>query len=346
MSKTVFVLGAGSSQEAKLPVGSELKKHIASSLDIWFEDFRQTRGDRAITAALSLAAAPSRDIGPFQQAAWRIRDAMPQAISIDHYIDAHSGDSQVEICGKLAIVRSILEAEAKSSINANSSTVNPSIHFEEIENTWFNPFFRLLTEDCRKADIEKRISSVALIVFNYDRCIEHYLYYALQRYYAISDRDAADLLRKMDIFHPYGRVGSLPWLDPINAVEFGGTPDPRLLFTLSGQIKTFTEGTNAASSDILKIRDLMTDANKIVFLGFAFHRLNLDLLLPIPGSSGQNVPCPIIASALGISVPDTEHIARDLISRWGGKRKASLQIRSGFSCARLFSEHWRSLSLV
>lgn len=39
---------------------------------------------------------------------------MPQSISIDNFIDSHKGDKEIELCGKLAIVRAVLEAEAKS----------------------------------------------------------------------------------------------------------------------------------------------------------------------------------------------------------------------------------------
>jgi hypothetical protein len=103
--KTVFIIGAGASKEAGLPVGSELKESIAKALDIRFEKLtRMINGDHFIFEAFRLAAAkdpPHNDLLPsFQRAGWRIRDAMPQAISIDNFIDTHSEDKQIELCGE------------------------------------------------------------------------------------------------------------------------------------------------------------------------------------------------------------------------------------------------------
>jgi hypothetical protein len=35
------------------------------------------------------------DINPSLEAAWRIREALPQAISIDNFIESHQGDERV-----------------------------------------------------------------------------------------------------------------------------------------------------------------------------------------------------------------------------------------------------------
>jgi hypothetical protein len=335
----VFILGAGASNEVRLPTGFELKSEISSLLDIRFEGYRQIGGDGCISQALNCAA---KDINPFLHAAWRIRDAMTQAISIDNFIDAHSGDSQVELCGKLAIAKSILAAEDNSLLQVDRNTLSPVIQFSHIDDTWFISFFRLLTENCRSSDLAARLSSVGLIVFNYDRCIEHYLYFALQNYYGISDKEAASLVAKMDIFHPYGKVGGLPWIEPNSSIAFGGSPSARQLFDLAKQIRTFTEGTDIASSDIHKIRTLVATASRIVFLGFAFHRLNLDLLQP--ATSDSNRVCQIFASGYGISDHDAIHIAEDISARWS-IRKADIVVRAHCKCAKLFNEHWRALSL-
>jgi len=50
--KTVFIIGAGASKEAGLPVGSDLKKVIARALDIRFKDLGQmVSGDNCIYQA-------------------------------------------------------------------------------------------------------------------------------------------------------------------------------------------------------------------------------------------------------------------------------------------------------
>src|SRR5437899_8342055 len=108
--KTVLIVGAGASQEVGLPIGSELKKLIATALDIRVErgGYQLTSGNHHIYEALRQTAAQNptqRDLlRSLQSACWKIRDAMPQATSIDSFLDVHSDYKHIELCGKLAIV--------------------------------------------------------------------------------------------------------------------------------------------------------------------------------------------------------------------------------------------------
>jgi hypothetical protein len=119
--KTVFVIGAGASNEADLPISAELKTSIAAALDIRFDlANRLERGDYKVVEALRLAVAaedpPARDIRPYVHAAWQICKAMPLDTSIDNFINTHPGDAKIELCGKLAIVRTILAAEGQPAV--------------------------------------------------------------------------------------------------------------------------------------------------------------------------------------------------------------------------------------
>src|SRR2546430_729177 len=95
-SKTVFIVGAGASQEAGLPTGAQLKDIIAEKLNLTYklgiDPTSPDTGDRAIAWALveHVRKIGNNDINPYLFEAWKIRDAMPQAISIDNYIDAHN----------------------------------------------------------------------------------------------------------------------------------------------------------------------------------------------------------------------------------------------------------------
>lgn len=347
--KTVFIVGAGASKEVGLPIGSELTKSIATALDIRFEaGYRLIRGDHRIVEALRVAAGnsdpPSRDINPLLQAGWRIRDAMPQASSIDAFIDSLSGDKQIELCGKLAIVRTILEAEAKSHLFVEFLGVNQQLTYDRLENAWFNRFFRLLIENCKPSDIAKRLSSVVLVIFNYDRCIEHFLYYAIQNYYGMSAADVVQLLQRLEIYHPYGTVGSLPWFSQNHAIAYGATTSATQLLGLASQIKTYTEGTDESSSDVNAVRSYMKTSDKLVFLGFAFHRLNMELLLPSATSQTQCTDQRVFGTAYGISDSDTESI-RAKFATWASFMNY-VQIRNDLTCNQLFHEYWRSLSFV
>lgn len=337
-----------------LPVGSELKTRIAEVLGISFDDLdarviRDKRIFQALRESVSSASSPhaqSKRLQSFLEAGWRIHDAMPQAISIDNFIDTHSDNEDIEFCGKLAIVRTILEAEAKSALTIDRKQGNSRLRFEELTETWFNKFFQRLSENCKRADLKNRLKSVALIIFNYDRCIEHFLYYAFQNYYSMSSSESAELLQGLEVYHPYGMVGSLPWQSTDNAIEFGSEPNWRQLLLLAQQIKTFAEGTDEHSSEVNSIRSNMKTAQRLVFLGFAFHKLNLEILLPV----GANyTSCPdgrcVLATAHRISDSDVRVISDDLAAR-GVLSARDIQIRNNLTCNGLFEEYSRTISFT
>ena len=67
---------------------------------------------------------PLRDVNPILHAAWKIRDALPQAISIDNFLDSRP-DPHIELCGKLAIAKAIVRGihAGSDAIQAKRSEV-------------------------------------------------------------------------------------------------------------------------------------------------------------------------------------------------------------------------------
>ena len=160
----------------------------------------------------------------------------------------------------------------------------------------------------------------------------------------MSGNEATALISKIKIHHPYGVVGLLPWQQQHNNVCFGGVPNSQQLLDIASQIKTFTEGTNPESSEIMSIRENVLNANTIVFLGFAFHELNMELILPSNFSTGGNISASnCYATSLGISESDSEIIRADILRRFKNK-KANIFLKN-ISCSELFQEYWRSISL-
>ena len=345
--KTLYIVGAGASREAGLPTGHKLKETIADLLDMRFDFSEQISGDDYICDALRIYVSQpeiqEKDINPYLHAARRIRDAMPQAISIDSFIDTHNGDKKIELCGKLAIVRSILDAERNSKLYIDPSNSNNRLNFSALEKTWYASFMKLLSENCTKENLPKRLKSVALIVFNYDRCIEHFLYNSLQNYYGLKPHEAEKLVNEIEIYHPYGVVGNLPWQGD-QSVPFGAEPDAQILLTLAHQIKTFTEGTDPESSNIAAIHDRVSRANPIVFLGFAYHKLNMELLWPKGRIFNTTEPRSCFGTAMGISEHDCERIKREMSPSYK-RTMTALEIRKDLHCCDLFKEYWRSLPL-
>ena len=342
-----LIVGAGASRELGLPTGTELKKTILSFLDFRFDlGSRLKSGDYPIFWALQqhVRGSGKQDINDYLRAAHRIKDAMPQAISIDNFIDTHQGDSRIELCGKLAIVKSILDAERRSLLFVDTSAGRTKMDFARTDATWLNPFFRILTENCRASGLKERLSRVTLIVFNYDRCIEHYLHYALQNYYDLGHQEAADLINGMDVYHPYGTVGRLPWQRDTTNIGFGAELESTQLLSIARQIKTFTESTDPGSSEIAKIRSATRTSKRLLFLGFAFHKLNMQLL-----QSPEKPPLPdqfkrIFATAMGISRNDASEISEELM-RLGSFLQPNVIVRNDLACNAIFSEFARGLSV-
>lgn len=344
-NRTLIVVGAGASSECKLPTGFELRARIASLLDIRFQGYDIKSGDAEICEALRLFVQKtgSRDINPYLHAGRRIRDAMPQAISIDNFIDSHQGDKNLELCGKLAIVRSILESERRSSLHVDKRTSRRHPNYSTLGETWYSAFMQLLTQNCRIEQLPERLSKITFVVFNYDRCVEHFLFHGVQNYYGIDETTAAELLRNLSVFHPYGSVGALPWQNPESSVEFGGETSTGELLQLAGGIKTFTEGTDPNASDVRAIREHFREATVLLFLGFAFHRMNLALIKPdVPHGNPADVR--YYGTAAGMSNSDCELIREDLVGL-ASARPDRIVLRNDLKCGPFFREYWRSLSL-
>lgn len=347
--KLVLVVGAGASKEVSLPTGEQLKHKIAKVLDIQFaHGFERVSGDSYITQAFRLLVQQEDgrqgDINPYLYASWMIRDAMPQAASIDNFIDAHREDIRIAECGKLAIARCILEAEESSTLRIDRSNINNKMNFKALEPTWYNWFFRLLIENCPVQEIAKRLSNISIITFNYDRCIEQYLHAALRNYYGIDAANATEILKSLNIFHPYGSLGELYWPIGSSASNFGSFTDARQLLEVSQKIKTFSEGTDETHSDIVEIRSTMETAKQIAFLGFSFNKQNLDLLFGPKGKTISARRIPIFATGVGLSESNAEVIRAEL-SDMSGSDLSNIQIRRELTCADLLQEYSRSLEI-
>lgn len=164
-----------------------------------------------------------------------------------------------------------------------------------------------------------------------------FFWIALQVYFGISSEKAKKIVNDIEIFHPYGQVGRLEWQEFCSSsVLFGG--EGADISSLFQNIRTFTEQTSDKSY-IEKIRSAITDVEIIVFLGFAFHKMNMTL---IKGDSKPNVRR-IIATALGMS-NDAAAIVENELGAFKLSPEYAAQLRTDLTCAQLIDEYYRSLS--
>lgn len=350
--RTVFVVGAGASKEVDLPIGRELTTAIARALSFRVERGQlQEGGDESILAVLRRLAdreqaADRRDhpLNSYLRAAWRIRDAMPQAQSIDNFIDSHQDEQYVTLCGKLAIVQTILQAERASKLYVDPSNTYNKIDFTKIRDTWFARFFERVTEGCGKAAIKARFASITFVVFNYDRCIEHFLHCALQNYYQMKPEEATDAMSALEVFHPYGTVGDLSWQHPGQlTVGFGAGAHSATLSELAQAIRTFTEGMGDRTGELDAIRKRVDSASRLIFLGFAFHRQNMRLLLRDLGKGEARLSTRVFGSTFAMSKSDVESVESDLSMQKFDRTRIAFE---AVKCNSLYEEYSRSLSFA
>ena len=320
---TVFVVGAGASAEYGIAVGDKLKLEIAHLLNLYYDGGQLTRGDHQIDEWLrrhNQATTGSYQISQAQfRSARLISDAMPHALSIDNFIDAHRGDEEIALCAKLGITKAILLEEGRSTLAALKNPYD-AFSFTHVANTWLARLFQMATENVAKSEVEELFDNLTLIVFNYDRCVEAYFPRALQQYYGMQPREAAQLLSKLRIIHPYGVAGGLDDRGEMT-VPFGST-DVDLLEVSQG-IRTFSEG--LADSRIgSHIEAALRSASTLVFLGFSFHPLNLELL----NSSTPHLKR-ILATTHGLSKSAVATIEKTLLETYNKAEPRGLIMSQG-----------------
>ena len=55
-------------------------------------------------------------------------------------------------------------------------------------------------------------SNLTIITFNYDRSLEHYLYNTFLNFTkSLTEKEKIEELKKLKIYHVYGKLADLPW---------------------------------------------------------------------------------------------------------------------------------------
>lgn len=172
----------------------------------------------------------------------------------------------------------------------------------------------------------------------YDRSLEHFLFHALKRLYGADDFQAASWVNSLKIIRPYGSLGSLPWQGH-GGTEYGAKAKVDKIESIYERIRTFGEQLDDKEL-ILSLREQIRLASSVVFLGFAFHRQNVELLTP--GESGT--PKSVFATAYGVSKNGCDVIERQ-IRRMLRLINTPPQIRRDLTCSKLFDVYWQRFAI-
>jgi hypothetical protein len=337
-AKTVLVIGAGASVEVGLPMGADLLKQIVK-----MTSFRNPTGNFTGDIIISQALMQYLDEGTdrtkyFQhiEAASQIGKSAEQALSIDNVIDALE-NPKIELVGKLGIARAILDAESKSKRFKYIDNIRHNLNLSNFNDVWYSSLKKILTENIRKSDVSSIFKNLEIINFNYDRCLEHYLPISLASYYGVPPSEIQSIMQGLIIHRPYGVAGRLPWQrGTTHSVDFGECR-PEQLAAIVQQIRTFTERVKEGK-ELAAMRKAIGAADRIVFLGFAFHRQNVKLLAQKIQTHAE-----IVATAYKISSSDKSVIISEIESAFTNAKPSRIEL-ADMTCAQFFTEYSRTLT--
>ncbi|HKS20967.1 MAG TPA: hypothetical protein VJS63_17315 [Bradyrhizobium sp.] len=269
----VIIVGAGAGFEYRMPLGSKLASDIADAVRFRFEHFSRTptNGDPSLFNLLFRRFQQDlTTLNRFTQAGNDLASTITAAVSVDDALYQLSENATAVTLGKMAIFQTILRAEAGSSLKFSRETGR--IDEAAGRNDWIEALFSMAIAGLKKSELRSAFQNVTFISFNYDRCIEHYLYWAFQRI-GVDSVQAAEVVECLNMIRPYGGLGPvLPNTNGRIEFGFGGHLDP---YEILDRIRTYTE---SSIHDGARLKGALHDAHLIIFLGFGFHPQNLELL--------------------------------------------------------------------
>lgn len=259
---TTFILGAGASADFGFPTGGELINNLTDILYFRGNLSLRAEGDEYL---LHYFRKKRDHTNRYLQASHAIRDALPHNLSIDNFLKDRNDDLFDEIA-KLAVTRIIKEAEKILFTN-----------FKD-EFKWIRDLITIIKDGYSKEDVKKIFEKVKIITFNYDRSFEFLLSHAVANAYTITIKEALEIVHTINIVHPYGSLGKIS-----EEIEFSKSRkmiddhfNKDKLPEISGGLKTFSE--TLADGIQNQIQNAIEYADRLIFLGFGFHKSNLDLL--------------------------------------------------------------------
>lgn len=246
--KTVFITGAGASSDYYYPCGSEFLKQIIDKLLLLDNDLSKIN---------HIDFDWRKGIG--KEIAQLLYDSKP--LSIDEWLSVEV-NKKYRSCIQFIISHLILSYEAK---------------FADATNTYFDSIWNMMIKDARTID-QFLTNKVSFITFNYDRTIEVFLKTRIKSRYGIqTEAEMEIILDHFKVFHFYNTC-----FDSTFEIEYGkfAPLDP---YHLNCLIKKYQRVSLIYDQNddhyIENVSNQLYIADRIVFLGFAFHEKATDIIL-------------------------------------------------------------------
>ncbi len=239
---TALILGAGASMDFAYPSGRKLTEQVVQ--------ITKDPRSNAYRCLLELEFNETQ-ISEFTNAL-----RMSGRLSVDAFLEHRP--EYIDI-GKVAMTLSLVRFE-----NINNL-------FGSADNWYIYLFNRMEAPFSSFAD-----NKISFVTFNYDRSLEVYLFTALKNAYGKSDREVFEVISQIPIIHVHGKLGGLPWETP-KGRKYESVDDPKLISSSAQGIKIISESSNIDES-FGEARKVINNCERIIFLGFGYHRSNLDRL--------------------------------------------------------------------
>jgi hypothetical protein len=257
---TVFVLGAGVSMPYGFPSGTQLVREICgATFGLQFEDQNSLLDKGEVTKILHdvFGELKTHDFGKAL--------FLSQNYSIDAFLEGRP--EFIEI-GKWAISLFILRNEIEANLF--------SFNFQD------KGFYRYLTDKLGTKWENFNENKLAFITFNYDRSLEHFLFTALHHKHGKSEQECAEAISRIPIIHVHGSLGKLPW-QAKDGIPYGGNlkRNNNKLSVANGAAASASKQINIMPDGNFdfkvpdEITDMLTNAERIYFLGFSYHDDNI-----------------------------------------------------------------------
>ena len=338
----VFIVGAGASAEFGLPVGATLKEQIIKLCEFRFDEWGKLRsGDRNFLRYCE--GLVQRDGLPRVQARLILTSIFQKlnlAPSIDNFLNMNRANETLVKVGKAAIIWVLKDAETRSTLRNAENPTGPKL--EASNGTWLHKYFMSLATRGSLEEVLACLGNTKFVCFNYDRCIEQYLYFALKAYFDLDQTHETELLSAINVIHTYGTIEVFQ-PDGSGGSNFGKESYGNLRIAPEN-IRTFSEGSEENTQK--EIRLLFTPNTQVVFLGFGFLELNLELLF---GSDRYDV-LEVVGTTKGMSQDDeeitTKYLKTTLFKSYGSTDFALFQDvhLANLTCAQLFDYFGKRLA--
>jgi hypothetical protein len=260
--KTVFVLGAG----ASYPYGYPLGRELISTIERYGKERQFLNSvDRAFP--FSIGSVQSKASAQFQIFTGELANS--GVLSVDSFVSAKNEYYQY---AKFAIASALISCEY----------INPSNLALEDRGSedWYRYLYNELMVNSRNDTYESLLSNnrVKFVTFNYDVSLDKFFLRAIYSKYG--SVNFKEFFEQFQIIHVHGKIRKFQWEAKGDDVGYwiGKTAkvEPEKAAELSKGIVFLHEG--KLNEQLLLAQQALSEAERIVFLGFAFHDVNVDKL--------------------------------------------------------------------